>query len=285
MDEFHFYADPDRGWAWQVPAARDPRRPVRAACRRRSATPAASRPTCRRRTGRRGGGPLRHPARAPRLRVPPHAAARDDRGARSPPTRPRSTSSTSPRPPPSPRPRRSPQRRSPPGPSGRPIAEAIAGLPLRPRVRPDAVAAGPPRHRRPPRRHAAPATAGWSSAWPRPASCGSSPAPTPSASGSTCRCAPWCFTGLAKYDGTTTRLLSAREFHQIAGPGRAGRLRHRRPGGRPGPRARDRQRAGRRQGGRRRQEDAQAGQAKPPKGYVAWTEDTFDRSWPPRPSR
>jgi len=19
MDEFHFYADPDRGWAWQVP--------------------------------------------------------------------------------------------------------------------------------------------------------------------------------------------------------------------------------------------------------------------------
>ena len=27
MDEFHFYADPDRGWAWQVPLS---------SCRRRS---------------------------------------------------------------------------------------------------------------------------------------------------------------------------------------------------------------------------------------------------------
>ena len=30
------------------------------------------------------------------------------------------------------------------------------------------------------------------------------------------------FTALSKYDGTKTRLLQAREFHQIAGPGRAG---------------------------------------------------------------
>ena len=28
MDEFHFYADPDRGWAWQVPLLELPRRPV-----------------------------------------------------------------------------------------------------------------------------------------------------------------------------------------------------------------------------------------------------------------
>ena len=25
MDEFHFYADPDRGWAWQVPLIELPR--------------------------------------------------------------------------------------------------------------------------------------------------------------------------------------------------------------------------------------------------------------------
>ena len=25
MDEFHFYADPDRGWAWQVPLLELPR--------------------------------------------------------------------------------------------------------------------------------------------------------------------------------------------------------------------------------------------------------------------
>ena len=26
MDEFHFYAEPDRGWAWQVPLLELPRR-------------------------------------------------------------------------------------------------------------------------------------------------------------------------------------------------------------------------------------------------------------------
>ena len=28
MDEFHFYAEPDRGWAWQVPLLELPRRAV-----------------------------------------------------------------------------------------------------------------------------------------------------------------------------------------------------------------------------------------------------------------
>ena len=28
MDEFHFYADPDRGWAWQVPLLELPQRAV-----------------------------------------------------------------------------------------------------------------------------------------------------------------------------------------------------------------------------------------------------------------
>ena len=58
------------------------------------------------------------------------------------------------------------------------------------------------------------------------------------------------FTALSKYDGTRTRLLQAREFHQIAGrAGRAG-LRHGRPGRGPGPRARGGERAGPGQGGR-----------------------------------
>ena len=30
MDEFHFYADPDRGWAWQVPLLILPQGAVRA---------------------------------------------------------------------------------------------------------------------------------------------------------------------------------------------------------------------------------------------------------------
>jgi len=38
---------------------------------------------------------------------------------------------------------------------------------------------------------------------------------------STCPSAPWLFTRLCKYDGQKTGILSARDFHQIAG--RAGR--------------------------------------------------------------
>ena len=53
------------------------------------------------------------------------------------------------------------------------------------------------------------------------------------------------FTGLVKFDGSRQRILKAREFHQIAGrAGRAG-LRHQRLGGRAGTRARHRQRPGR----------------------------------------
>ena len=65
------------------------------------------------------------------------------------------------------------------------------------------------------------------------------------------------FTGLAKFDGTNHRLLKAREFHQIAGrAGRAG-LRHHGLRGRAGARAHDRERAPRGQG-RGRREEAQA---------------------------
>ena len=51
------------------------------------------------------------------------------------------------------------------------------------------------------------------------------------------------FSALSQYDGTRTRQLSAREFHQIAGSRRPRGLRHRRHRRRPGARARDRERS------------------------------------------
>ena len=65
------------------------------------------------------------------------------------------------------------------------------------------------------------------------------------------------FTALSKYDGTRTRLLQAREFHQIAGRGGPGRLRHRGHRRRAGARARGRERGRPGQGGRRPEEAAQ----------------------------
>ncbi len=67
------------------------------------------------------------------------------------------------------------------------------------------------------------------------------------------------FTALSKYDGNTTRLLQAREFHQIAGPGRPGRFRHHGLRGGAGARARGGERAVAGQGRRRSQEAAQGG--------------------------
>ena len=67
------------------------------------------------------------------------------------------------------------------------------------------------------------------------------------------------FTGLSKYDGTRTRLLKAREFHQIAG--RAGRAGYDTVGHVvvQAPGARHRERAGAGQGRRRPEEAAQGG--------------------------
>ena len=51
MDEFHFYAEPDRGWAWQVPLLELPQRPVPADvrdARRRHAVRRRPRPGVRR---------------------------------------------------------------------------------------------------------------------------------------------------------------------------------------------------------------------------------------------
>ena len=63
------------------------------------------------------------------------------------------------------------------------------------------------------------------------------------------------FTGLAKFDGSRQRILRTREFLQIAGPRGPGRLRHRGVRRRPGARARHRQREG--QGQVRGQEPGQ----------------------------
>ena len=98
MDEFHFYGDPDRGWAWQVPLLELPQRPV----------PADVGDARRRHVPARGPHPPHRPAdgagrqrRAPgsaALLLRDHADARDDRTTCSTPSRRRSTSSTSPRP-------------------------------------------------------------------------------------------------------------------------------------------------------------------------------------------
>ena len=67
------------------------------------------------------------------------------------------------------------------------------------------------------------ATGGWSSSSPRQGCSPSSAAPTPSASGINVPIRTVLFTGLAKYDGHRQRILRTREFLQIAGrAGRAG---------------------------------------------------------------
>ena len=85
------------------------------------------------------------------------------------------------------------------------------------------------------------------------------------------------FTGLAKFDGTRHRLLKAREFHQIAGRAGRRRLRHVRLRRRAGARARDRERA--RWSPRpatTRRSSSKIQRKKPPDGVVSWTEETFD---------
>ena len=98
MDEFHFYGDPDRGWAWQVPLlelpkaqfllmSRDPRRRQRACARTSPAAPA--------------GPPRWSPTPSARCRCTTTTRRRRcTRRSRtcSTPGRRRSTSSTSPRP-------------------------------------------------------------------------------------------------------------------------------------------------------------------------------------------
>ena len=103
------------------------------------------------------------------------------------------------------------------------IADADRRLPVHHRVRQDAVPAGPARHRRAPRRHAAQVPPAGGDRWPRPGLlkviCGTDTLGV----GINVPIRTVLFTALTKYDGIATRLLKAREFHQIAGrAGRAG---------------------------------------------------------------
>jgi len=83
--------------------------------------------------------------------------------------------------------------------------------------------------------------------------------------------------GLAKYDGTTSRLLTARELHQIAG--RAGRAGYDTSGlvvvQAPEHVVENEQAAKKAAGDARRMRKLV--KSKPPKGYVAWDEAVFDR--------
>ena len=67
------------------------------------------------------------------------------------------------------------------------------------------------------------------------------------------------FTALSKYDGQRTPAADRPGVPPDRRPGRPGRLRHRRLGRRPGPRARRREREGAGQGRRRSEEAAQGG--------------------------
>jgi superfamily II RNA helicase len=92
-------------------------------------------------------------------------------------------------------------------------------------------------------------------------------------------------TGLAKYDGTSTRLLSAREFHQISG--RAGRAGYDTAGLaviQAPEHIIDNERAAAKVGNDPKK-TRKLVKAKPPRGFVPWTEETFDRlvAAPPEP--
>jgi hypothetical protein len=91
--------------------------------------------------------------------------------------------------------------------------------------------------------------------------------------------------GLAKYDGTISRLLSARELHQIAG--RAGRAGYDTSGlvvVQAPEHVIDNEQAAKKVSGDARR-TRKLVKSKPPKGYVAWDEAVFDRlvAAPPEP--
>ena len=191
MDEFHFYADPDRGWAWQVPLIELPQAQFLLMSAtlgdvsrfEEDLTRRTGRPTAVVRSAERPvpllfsyvltplhetlAGAARHPAGAG-LRRALHPGRGDRAGAGA-----------------------DEHQRLHPGGEGR-DRRADRQLPVHRRVRQDAVPAGPARHRRAPRRDAAQVPAAGGDASPRPACSRSSAAPTPSASASTCRSAPCC---------------------------------------------------------------------------------------------
>ena len=290
MDEFHFYAEPDRGWAWQVPLLELPQAQfllMSATLGRRH--PLRRRPDPPQRPRDRGRRRRRAPGAAD-LHLGDDAAGRDPRGAGRRPGRRRCTSCTSPR-----RPRS----------STRPRCSRRAR-----RARADP--RGARRDRRADRRRSgsAPASArrcrkllrsgiGVHHAGMLPryrrlveqlaqagllqVICGTDTLGV----GINVPIRTVLFTGLAKFDGNRQRVLRTREFLQIAGrAGRAGfdtaGLR-RRAGARArrsrtsGPRRRRRRRTPRMSAEKQAKRKSKAQLRKPPEGTVVWTEQTFDK--------
>ena len=224
MDEFHFYAEPDRGWAWQVPLLELPQ----AQFLLMSATlgdVTRFEEDLTRRTGRpdRGGrlGRAAGAARATSTGV--DAAARDHRGAAA---RPAGAGLRRPL---------HPGRRGRAGPGADEHQRLHPRGEGRDRRARSAASGSPPGSARrcPGWSGTASAsttpgccrsTGGWSSGSRRPGCSRSSAAPTRSASASTSRSAPSCSPALTKYDGSRVRRLlrPASSTRSPAGPGGPG---------------------------------------------------------------
>ena len=223
MDEFHFYADPDRGWAWQVPLIEL----RRAQFVLMSATlgdvsrfvgdfETAHRPADDRRHLGRTSRPTRLPLRPDVVHDTIKPAGSRRLGSRSMPSISHKRRPSSGR-------RPSPARRLATRAERDAIARGHFAVSLRERVRAGAVTAAPrhgigvhhagmlPKYRRLVERLCQEGLL--------KVVCGTDTLGV----GINVPIRTVLFTALSKYDGTTSRLLSAREFHQMAGrAGRAG---------------------------------------------------------------
>ena len=260
MDEFHFYSDPQRGWAWQVPLLELPQ----AQFLLMSATLGD---VSRFEDGHHR--PDRPPDDDRQFRGTPHPAAlllradpgpRDPRGAARHEAGARLRGALQPGGGHRPRPEPDEHQRLHPRGKGQ-DRRADRRLPVRRRLRQDPQPAGPARHRRPPRRHAAEVPPARGAAGPgRPAQ------------GHLRHGHPRRRHQRAHPHGAAHRAEQVRRRPHPAAelpgvppdrrPGRPGRLRHRRDRGGAGPGARHRERQGDGQGHRqvrRRPEEAAPG--------------------------
>ena len=278
MDEFHFYADPQRGWAWQVPLLELPQVAVRADVG-----------DARRRRLLRGGpdAPHRPARRGHRRRRAPRAAdvhLRDDAAARDSSTswsktrrapvyvvhftqtaaveRAQSLLST---------PARQPRAAGPRSP------RRSAGFRFGAGLRQDAQPAAAARHRRAPRGHAAQVPPARRAA--RAARACSRDLRHRHARRRHQRADPH---GAAHQPGQVRRREDAAPDRARVPPDRRARrprgLRHRGRGRRPGARARDREPQARsRRPATTRRSCKKIVRKKAPEGHVNWTDETFER--------
>ena len=291
MDEFHFYAEPDRGWAWQVPLIELPKAQfVLMSATLGDVTELAA--DLSRRTGRETAlvtdaerpVPLTFtwaltPLAETLEELVQHPPGAGLRRALHPEGRRRAR-------------HRAPQRQAGHSTGRRTSSRsgwpASGSAPASARPCPSCCAGGSacttPGCCR--------ATGGWSSSSPRPACSPSSAAPTPSASASTCRSGPCCSPVSRSTTATGSRILRIREFHQIAG--RAGRAGFDTSGNvvvQAPPHTIENEKAKAKSDAKnaamsvekqaKRKSKAQL--RKPPEGTVVWTEQTFDRLVDRRP--